>query len=211
MGRESDDSDCAGEGSSKQKQSLLVRNLHYDTSPDTLWQEFDKHGVVTDVYVPLDYFTGKPRGFGFVEMQSHKDASSAIKALNHHRIDGSEIDIVFAEERRKSPGTMRRISRVNGDRRGGDRRGDDRRGDDRRGDYRRDRRRSLDDDRRRGDERRRSQEDRRRDDRHGRRRSRDERKHTSYDRKHSSDNRQPRASGSRRRSSSKRDTSSCSR
>eukprot|EP01066_Platyproteum_vivax_P000557 Platyproteum_vivax@DN10616_c0_g1_i1.p1 len=92
------------------KQSLLVRNLRPETAPEAIREYFSKHGEVRDVYVPLDYYTGRPRGFGFVEFRDYEDALKAMQALNKTNLDGNEIDVILAQERRKSPGTMRRLA-----------------------------------------------------------------------------------------------------
>ncbi|KYN96603.1 RNA-binding protein, putative [Plasmodium reichenowi] len=87
--------------------SILIRNLNYDTSPDKVRKIFENVGKVKDVYLPLDHYTRKPRGFGFVEYFESKYAKEAINILNHSRIDGNEIRIIIAQNRRKSPDTMK--------------------------------------------------------------------------------------------------------
>ncbi|KAK7292331.1 hypothetical protein RIF29_08109 [Crotalaria pallida] len=100
---------------------LLVRNLPLDARPEDLRGPFERFGPVKDVYLPKNYYTGEPRGFGFVKYRHGEDAAEAKSQLNHTIIGGREIRIVFAEENRKTPQEMRVTSRGSG-RYGGSRR-----------------------------------------------------------------------------------------
>ncbi|XP_057417414.1 serine/arginine-rich SC35-like splicing factor SCL28 isoform X2 [Lotus japonicus] len=99
---------------------LLVRNLPLDARPEDLRGPFERYGPVKDVYLPKNYYTGEPRGFGFVKYRFGEDAAEAKHHLNHTIIGGREIRIVFAEENRKTPQEMRVTSRPS--RHGGGRR-----------------------------------------------------------------------------------------
>jgi len=89
--------------------SVLVRNLRYETSPQRVRRAFEKFGEIRDVYLPLDFSTKRPRGFGFVEFLDERDAMNAIQEMNHTELDGNEITVIMAQDRRKSPETMRRF------------------------------------------------------------------------------------------------------
>ncbi|XP_044486441.1 serine/arginine-rich SC35-like splicing factor SCL28 [Mangifera indica] len=93
---------------------LLVRNLPLDARPEDLRIPFEKYGPVKDVYLPKNFYTGEPRGFGFVKFSYGEDASEAKQRLNHTLIGGREIKIVFADENRKTPQEMRLNSRASG-------------------------------------------------------------------------------------------------
>ncbi|XP_031247852.1 serine/arginine-rich SC35-like splicing factor SCL28 [Pistacia vera] len=93
---------------------LLVRNLPLDARPEDLRIPFERYGPVKDVYLPKNYYTGEPRGFGFVKFRYGEDATEAKQRLNHTLIGGREIKIVFAEENRKTPQEMRLSTRVSG-------------------------------------------------------------------------------------------------
>ncbi|TYZ59193.1 hypothetical protein PybrP1_007126 [[Pythium] brassicae (nom. inval.)] len=74
--------------------SLLVRN-------------FERFGDVRDVYIPKDFYTREPKGFAFVEFKTERDANDARQGLDGVRIDGREVRVVFAQERRKTTDQMR--------------------------------------------------------------------------------------------------------
>ncbi|CAN6551461.1 unnamed protein product [Malus baccata var. baccata] len=98
--------------SSPAPSGLLVRNLPLDARPEDLRIPFERFGPVKDVYLPKNYYTGEPRGFGFVKYRYGEDAAEAKQQLNHTVIGGREIRIVFAEENRKTPQEMRTTTRV---------------------------------------------------------------------------------------------------
>ncbi|CAN6676991.1 unnamed protein product [Malus baccata var. baccata] len=98
--------------SSPAPSGLLVRNLPLDARPEDLRIPFERFGPVKDVYLPKNYYTGEPRGFGFVKYRFGEDAAEAKQQLNHTVIGGREIRIVFAEENRKTPQEMRTTTRV---------------------------------------------------------------------------------------------------
>ncbi|KAK9289152.1 hypothetical protein L1049_017625 [Liquidambar formosana] len=93
---------------------LLVRNISLDARPEDLRTPFERFGPVRDVYLPKNYYTREPRGFGFVKFRYAEDAAQAKQQLNHTVIGGREIRIVFAEENRKTPRDMRMNSRTSG-------------------------------------------------------------------------------------------------
>ncbi|KAM1113089.1 hypothetical protein ACFX13_046735 [Malus domestica] len=80
--------------------------------PEDLRIPFERFGPVKDVYLPKNYYTGEPRGFGFVKYRFGEDAVEAKQQLNHTVIGGREIRIVFAEENRKTAQEMRTTARV---------------------------------------------------------------------------------------------------
>lgn len=76
---------------------LFVGNISYTSTEDALSQLFGEIGKVVSVNIIKDKFSGKSKGFGFVEMDSEEDAEKAIKELNGKEIDGRKI--VVAEAR----------------------------------------------------------------------------------------------------------------
>ncbi|KAL6878291.1 hypothetical protein ACP4OV_012461 [Aristida adscensionis] len=87
--------------------SLLVRNLRRDCRPDDLRRPFGKFGRLKDIYLPRDYYTGDPRGFGFIQYFDPEDAADAKYHMDGQFFLGREITVVFAEENRKKPSEMR--------------------------------------------------------------------------------------------------------
>ncbi|XP_043720158.1 serine/arginine-rich SC35-like splicing factor SCL28 isoform X2 [Telopea speciosissima] len=101
---------------------LLVRNIALDARSEDLRIPFERFGPVKDVYLPKNYYTGEPRGFGFVKFRNGDDAAEAKRQMNHQVIGGREITIVFAEENRKTPQEMRSTARISSRYGGGSRR-----------------------------------------------------------------------------------------
>lgn len=77
--------------------NLYVGNLSYDTTDDDLRKAFEAFGVVTSSQIINDRETGKPRGFGFVEMAN--GAEEAIKGLNLSQLRGRSITVNEARPR----------------------------------------------------------------------------------------------------------------
>ncbi len=61
---------------------IYVGNLSFDVTEDELSAEFGTYGKVESVALPADKFSGRPRGFAFVEMASKSEAEAAIEGLN---------------------------------------------------------------------------------------------------------------------------------
>ena len=93
---------------------IYVGNLSYDTTEEELKQEFATYGEVSSVSILSDKFSGRPRGFGFVEMASKSEAEAAITGLNGKVL--RERTIVVNEAR---PRSDNRGGGSYGDRRGG--------------------------------------------------------------------------------------------
>ena len=82
---------------------LFVGNLPFTATEDAVRALFSTHGTVTSVAIPTDRETGRPRGFGFVEM-SGPDAAKAIGALNGHSMEGRSLRVNEAQDRPPSRG-----------------------------------------------------------------------------------------------------------
>ena len=87
--------------------SLFVRNLSYSTKTEELRSIFTKYGPISDVYIPLDHYTQKPRGFAYVQYEDVRDAEEALHELDGYHIHGNALEIQYAEGDRKTPGQMR--------------------------------------------------------------------------------------------------------
>ena len=77
--------------------NIYIGNLSYNTTEDVLKSLFAEFGDVESVKVIKDRFSGRPKGFGFIEMPSNSEADQAIKALNGNRIDGNHIKVKPAD------------------------------------------------------------------------------------------------------------------
>jgi RNA recognition motif-containing protein len=105
---------------------LYVGNLSFNTTGDTIREEFSALGEVTDVHIVMDRETGRPRGFAFVTMGSPAEAAKAINEMNGKMVDGRPLRVNEAEERaaRGGGGGGYGGGRGGGGRGGGGRRGD---------------------------------------------------------------------------------------
>jgi RNA recognition motif-containing protein len=79
---------------------LYVGNLPFSATDETVRALFAKHGTVEKVSLITDRDSGRPRGFGFVEM-SNADAARAMQALNGTEFDGRAIKVNEAQDRPK--------------------------------------------------------------------------------------------------------------
>jgi hypothetical protein len=79
---------------------LFVGSLSYETDNRSLRSAFEAFGEVADAVVITDRDTGRSRGFGFVTMADRKDAQIAIKKLDGAELDGRNIVVNVATERR---------------------------------------------------------------------------------------------------------------
>lgn len=81
---------------------LYIGNLSFDTEEDTLRSLFEEFGTLIDLYMPLDRFSGRPRGFAFVTM-SRDDAPNAIDATDGLELDGRILRVNEAQPKGYSP------------------------------------------------------------------------------------------------------------
>jgi len=79
---------------------LHVDNLGYSVSSDDLNELFSRIGKVEIAAVVTDLFSGKSRGFGFVQMTEGGEAADAIKLLNGSRFQGQKIKVSDKKPRR---------------------------------------------------------------------------------------------------------------
>lgn len=82
---------------------LYVGNLPFSATEDELNQAFSQHGTVHSVKLINDRDTGRPRGFGFVEMDDDA-ALNAIDAMNGTNMGGRDLRVNEAEDRRGGAG-----------------------------------------------------------------------------------------------------------
>lgn len=75
-------------------------NLPFSSTEDELREVFGQHGMVTNVDIIQDRDSGRPRGFGFVEMADAAAADAAIQALDGSDLGGRNLRVNEAQERR---------------------------------------------------------------------------------------------------------------
>jgi RNA recognition motif-containing protein len=78
---------------------LFVGSLPWSIDDKTLQTTFEAHGSVVSAKVIIDRYTGRSRGFGFVEMEDPTDAKNAINALNNSELNGRNIIVNEAKPR----------------------------------------------------------------------------------------------------------------
>ncbi len=84
---------------------LYVGNLPFTANEEAVRELFAQDGrEVTEVKLITDRDSGRPRGFGFVEMGNSEHASSAITALSGHSMDGRPLTVNEARERNSGGG-----------------------------------------------------------------------------------------------------------
>jgi len=72
---------------------LFVGGLSYETTDEKLRETFAQAGMVTSATVITDKFSGRSKGFGFVEMSSEEEAAKAIEMFNGKEIDGRTVTV----------------------------------------------------------------------------------------------------------------------
>ena len=83
---------------------IYVGNLSYEVSEQDLRQEFEAFGGVDSVSVITDKYSGRPKGFAFVEMASKSEAEAAITELNGKMLNERTIVVNEARPRTDSRG-----------------------------------------------------------------------------------------------------------
>ena len=82
---------------------IFVGNLSFQVTDFELEDMFKQYGEVASAKVVVDRFTGRSRGFGFVEMNTEDDAKKAVEALNGSEIKGRPVNVNFAREQTERP------------------------------------------------------------------------------------------------------------
>jgi RNA recognition motif-containing protein len=82
---------------------IYVGNLPFSATEADVRTLFAQHGTVESVSLPTDRETGRPRGFGFVEM-SQADAARAIQSLNGYSMNGRPLRVNEAQDKPRTGG-----------------------------------------------------------------------------------------------------------
>ena len=78
---------------------IYVGNLSFDMTEEELQQEFAAFGEVASVSIPTDRYSGRPRGFAFVEMPSVSEGQAAIAGLNGKTVKNRTLTVDAARPR----------------------------------------------------------------------------------------------------------------
>ncbi len=78
---------------------IYVGNLNYRMTEDSLQKMFEKYGEVVSAKIIMDKYSGRSKGFGFVEMANKDDGEKAIQELNESEVEGRNIRVNFARPR----------------------------------------------------------------------------------------------------------------
>ncbi len=77
--------------------NIFIAKLDFNTQEDSLREAFEVFGDVSSVKIITDKFTGRSKGFGFIEMPDDDEATSAIDKLNESELDGRTIVVKIAK------------------------------------------------------------------------------------------------------------------
>lgn len=84
--------------------NIYIGNLSYDMTEEELRQAFEGYGEVTNVNILTDKYSGKPRGFAFVEMSTKEEAETAITEMNGKELKGRTLKVSEARPRTEGGG-----------------------------------------------------------------------------------------------------------
>jgi RNA recognition motif-containing protein len=87
--------------------NIYVGNLSYEVTEEDLKEAFEVFGEVETVKVIKDNYTGRSKGFGFVEMPSKAEGQSAIEGLNGKELKGRTLNVNEARPRTEGRGSRR--------------------------------------------------------------------------------------------------------
>lgn len=80
--------------------NIYVGNLDFKVNEDDLQALFEEYGTVNSSKIITDKYSGKSKGFGFVEMEDNSEANEAIKNLNGSVMENREITVNEAKPRK---------------------------------------------------------------------------------------------------------------
>jgi len=84
--------------------NIYVGNLSYEVTEEDLRQAFEQSGQVESVSIINDKYSGRSKGFGFVEMPSNVEGQAAIESLNGKEMKGRALNVNEARPRTENRG-----------------------------------------------------------------------------------------------------------
>ena len=82
---------------------IFVGNLDFGTTDEQLRELFGEIGEVTDVHIPKDRDSGRPRGFAFVRFANEEHAAQAVEQIHGREVAGRALRLDIAEDRPRAP------------------------------------------------------------------------------------------------------------
>lgn len=82
--------------------NIYVGNLNFKVNEDILKEVFEEFGAVNSAKIITDKYSGRSKGFGFIEMEDQSEASAAIEALNGKVLEGRDMVVNEAKPRKDS-------------------------------------------------------------------------------------------------------------
>ncbi|MDD2474435.1 MAG: RNA-binding protein [Dysgonamonadaceae bacterium] len=83
--------------------NIFIAGLSYQISEPDLKELFEEYGTVSSAKIITDRYSGRSRGFGFVEMDDDAEGQNAIAALNEAEYDGRTLTVSVARPRTERP------------------------------------------------------------------------------------------------------------
>jgi RNA recognition motif-containing protein len=82
--------------------NIYVGNLHYEINEEFLKTVFAEYGTVESAKIIIDKYSGKSKGFGFIEMPNENEGLKAVEALNGKEVKGRNLKVNQAREKSES-------------------------------------------------------------------------------------------------------------
>ncbi len=91
--------------------NIYIGQLPYNVNEAELKELFSEYGEIASVNLIMDRYSGRPKGFGFIEMPNNSEADVAIKALNRSMFKGREIKVNQVQPQKRNRRSRRRRPR----------------------------------------------------------------------------------------------------
>ena len=98
---------------------MLVRNITHGVDKDKVQEECAKYGQISDVHMPLDFNTRRPKGFAFVEFADETEGRACIEKMDGQDFEGRVLQVCQAKQKRMTSDQMRHRDGMGGPPRGG--------------------------------------------------------------------------------------------
>lgn len=79
--------------------NIYIGNISYNVSEEDLRHAFEEYGQVVSAKIIMDRYSGRSKGFGFIEMTDDEEGQKAISGLNGREFQGRELKVNIARQR----------------------------------------------------------------------------------------------------------------